>query len=261
MAIVVVSGGFDPIHSGHISYFKEARKLGDFLIVALNSDEWLKNKKGKPFMSFDDRKIVIENLSMVDIVIDFEDDDIGSCSNALLKIKKLYPDERIIFCNGGDREKGNVPEEKINGIDFQYGVGGKEKINSSSSLIKEYIKNSETRDWGKFYTLLKDKNIKVKELIIDPGKNLSYQRHKLRNEFWFVSKGGCMVNHSNDEKAEPEQIELLKDQVFHVKKNNWHQIVNLNKIPCHIIEIQYGDKTIEDDIERHTNKNIINKAL
>ena len=88
MKIVVVSGGFDPIHSGHIAYFQEAKKLGDCLVVALNSEEWLIKKKGKAFMSFHERKIIIENLSMVDKVIDFEDDDQGSASLALKKSKK-----------------------------------------------------------------------------------------------------------------------------------------------------------------------------
>ena len=89
MKIIVVSGGFDPLHSGHIEYFDSAKKLGDHLIVALNSDEWLINKKGKPFMLFKERKILIENLRMVDEVIDFDDDDIGSCSLGLQKIKEM----------------------------------------------------------------------------------------------------------------------------------------------------------------------------
>mgnify|MGYP001366828580 CR=1 FL=1 len=258
MAIVVVSGGFDPLHKGHISYFSEAKNLGDKLIVALNSDEWLKNKKGKAFMPFSDRKSVIENLNMVDDVIDFKDDNLGSCSNALVKIKKTYPNEKIIFCNGGDRTEANIPEENIDGVEFRYGVGGKEKINSSSWLIKDYINNSEERIWGKFYTLFNDENVKVKELVIYPGKNLSYQRHKHRSEFWFISKGICKVNYAEDEKEKPKQTTLIKDQIFHVKNNNWHQILNDTVSPCHIIEIQYGEKTIEDDIERKTKENIKN---
>ena len=73
MKVIIVSGGFDPLHSGHIAYFKSAKELGDKLIVALNSDEWLKEKKGKFFMPFLERKSIVENLSCVDLVIDFEE--------------------------------------------------------------------------------------------------------------------------------------------------------------------------------------------
>ena len=68
-------------------------------------------------MPFSERETIINNLNMVDSVISFDDDEIGSCSNALEKIKKMFPDDRIIFCNGGDRDKTNIPEMKIEGID------------------------------------------------------------------------------------------------------------------------------------------------
>ena len=78
MRIVIVSGGFDPIHSGHIEHFKEAKKLGDILIVGLNSDEWLTRKKGKPFMPIQERLAVIRELRMVDSAVAFNDDDNSS---------------------------------------------------------------------------------------------------------------------------------------------------------------------------------------
>ena len=138
MKVVVVSGGFDPVHSGHIAYFNAAKKLGDKLIVALNSDDWLINKKGKFFMPFDERSIIIENLKMVDEVIDFEDDENGSASQALVKVKNSYPNEEIIFCNGGDRTKDNIPEMQIENVTFEFGVGGKSKKNSSSWILKNF---------------------------------------------------------------------------------------------------------------------------
>ena len=97
--ISVVSGGFDPIHSGHINYIKAAIEIGDYLIVALNSDDWLRNKKGKEFMPFNERKNILENIVGVDEVISFNDDENGSCSNALESIKKKYPESKIIFCS------------------------------------------------------------------------------------------------------------------------------------------------------------------
>ena len=97
MKIIVVSGGFDPIHSGHIEYLKSAKKFGDKLIVALNSDVWLAKKKGKPFMTFNERKSILEANKYVDEVIGFSDDRKGSCINALEDIKKHIPKIRFFL--------------------------------------------------------------------------------------------------------------------------------------------------------------------
>ena len=109
MKIIVVSGGFDPLHSGHIAYFNDAKSKGDKLVVALNSDKWLINKKGKFFMPFSERKNILENINNVDLVIDFKDDDQGSAINAIKKVQKMYPKSNIVFSNGGDRNKTNIP--------------------------------------------------------------------------------------------------------------------------------------------------------
>jgi len=250
MKIVVVSGGFDPVHSGHISYFKSAKGLGEKLIVALNSDAWLIKKKEKFFMPFEERKIIIENLSMVDEVIDFDDDEFGSASQALIKIKGFYPKDEIIFCNGGDRTKDNIPEMQIKDILFEFGVGGEDKKNSSSWILKDYQYDKEERVWGEFYNLFSNDFLKLKELIIKPKQGMSFQKHFLRNEIWFVSKGQCSVNFSKDDPNNFEEISLHTEETFHVQKEAWHQIFNPFDEPCHIIEIQYGEETNEDDIER-----------
>ena len=166
MKIVLVSGGFDPIHSGHISYLESAKTMGDRLIVALNSDDWLIKKKGKFFMPFEERKIILSNIKSVDEVIFFADDDIGSCKNALEQMKLEYPNDEIIFCNGGDRNEGNIPEMEVEGVSFNFGVGGNDKKNSSSWILKNYDHRSEERAWGKFFNLFEDENLKLKELII-----------------------------------------------------------------------------------------------
>ena len=139
MKVIIASGGFDPIHSGHIQYLLEAKKLGDILIVALNSDEWLIKKKGKEFMPFEERKVVLENISCVDKVISFEDDDLGSCINALKSIKNEFPNDEIIFANGGDRNKENIPEMTLEGVQFLFGIGGNSKRNSSSSILDQWV--------------------------------------------------------------------------------------------------------------------------
>tara|TARA_A100001015_G_C14942208_1_gene693056 strand:- start:490 stop:1263 length:774 start_codon:yes stop_codon:yes gene_type:complete len=250
MKIIVVSGGFDPVHSGHIAYFKSAKLLGDRLIVALNSDNWLKNKKNKFFMPFNERKIIIENLSMVDDVIDFMDDEYGSAKNALKKIKKMYPNDDIVFCNGGDRDENNIPEMEVKDIDFKFGIGGSNKINSSSWILKDYQFDQEERIWGKFYNLYQDNFLKVKELIIAPGKGMSLQRHKHRNEIWFVSKGKCETMYHKTDSDKIKSVKLGFHESFHVPKMAWHQLINTYEEPCHIIEIQYGHETSEEDIER-----------
>ena len=248
--IVVVSGGFDPIHSGHIEYLKAAKLLGDRLIVALNSDQWLIDKKGKFFMPFIERSNIIENLSVVDDVINFDDDNDGSCALGLEKVKNLYPNDEIIFCNGGDRKEDNIPEMKVQDVTFEFGVGGNNKLNSSSVILKDWNFDSEERVWGKFYNLFSDNRLKLKELIVTPGKGMSFQRHFKRNEIWFVSKGACEVNFSASNPENANLITLTTEEVFHVKVGNWHQIINPFDDPCHIIEIQYGDATDESDIER-----------
>ena len=140
--IVLVTGGFDPIHSGHISYFKEAAKLGDWLVVGLNSDEWLTRKKGKPFMPFNEREAVISELRCVDEVIMFDDSD-NSAKEAIQKLLWYYDDSMIIFANGGDRGRDNIPEMDLQSdrVAFVFGVGGNDKKNSSSWILKEWKDN------------------------------------------------------------------------------------------------------------------------
>ena len=250
MKIIVVSGGFDPIHSGHVAYFKNAKKLGDKLIVALNSDEWLVSKKGKFFMPFEERETIIENLSFVDSVIDFEDDNNGSAINALIKVKEMYPQDQIVFANGGDRNEKNIPEMSVDGVEFLFGVGGSDKKNSSSWILKKWQYYEEKRLWGEFYNLFEEENVKVKELVVHPGKGMSFQRHFKRNEIWLVSKGSCIVNYSKDDPDKKNNIQLNTFDHYLVPVKQWHQITNPFDHACHLIEIQYGDACVEDDIER-----------
>ena len=250
MKIIIVSGGFDPLHSGHIAYFKSAKELGDKLIVALNSDEWLVNKKGKFFMPFLERKVIVENMSCVDLVIDFEDDELGSATNALIKVKEMYPGDELIFANGGDRNKDNIPEMSVNNIKFEFSVGGVDKKNSSSWILKNWQYYHEERLWGSFYNFFEEEQVKVKELIVAPGKGMSFQKHFKRNEICMVIKGSCIVNYSNNNPDCKKNIQLNKFDHYLVPVGSWHQITNPFKETCHLIEIQYGEKCVEDDIER-----------
>ena len=105
--IILVSGGFDPIHSGHIKLINEANKYGD-VVVLLNSDQWLRNKKGKEFLPFGERKIIMQNLKGVLDVIEFDDSD-RTCVDGIKKAKSIFKDSIIKFANGGDRNDNTTP--------------------------------------------------------------------------------------------------------------------------------------------------------
>ena len=160
--IVVVSGGFDPLHSGHLNLFREAKSLGDKLIVILNSDAWLKQKKGRAFMPFEERAMIIEHLDLVDNVFGGGDAD-GSVCQTLEHIKKAYPSDtfELIFANGGDRGKDNIPEMSVSGYTFEFGIGGNNKANSSSWILKEWQHPTERRVGGEFSNLVEDDAVKV----------------------------------------------------------------------------------------------------
>ena len=137
-SIIVLSGGFDPVHKGHIRMFREAANLGHQVIIGLNSDEWLTRKKGKPFMKWEERAEILESCKFVTQVLSMDDTD-DTASDIIKQVANLYKnqDMNIYFANGGDRKKGNVPEMDVCkdlGVVMLWGVGGG-KIQSSSWLI------------------------------------------------------------------------------------------------------------------------------
>ena len=133
--ISVVSGGFDPIHPGHIMMMKECLEFSNFLIVGVNSNKWLIDKKGNFFMDIQHRMYVVDSLKVVNEAMEFEDDEMGSANNLLIQVRNKYPNEKIIFANGGDRNNKEIPEAKIcrsQNIQLVDGLGN--KIRSSSDL-------------------------------------------------------------------------------------------------------------------------------
>lgn len=246
MKIVLVTGGFDPLHSGHIEFFKHAKTLGDYLIVGLNSDAWLTRKKGRPFMPWQERFAVVSNLSVVDEVIQFNDDD-GSAIDAIRKVLLNSLDNaKIIFANGGDRTKENIPEMAINDprVEFVFGIGGEDKRNSSSWILEEWKTPKTLRPWGYYRVLYEIPNCKVKELVVDPGKKLSMQQHDHRSEYWFVSEGTATVNWGHG------TSKITKHRSEIINTFEWHQLSNETDQPLKVVEIQYGTVCEESDIRR-----------
>lgn len=249
--VVVITGGFDPLHSGHIDYIKAARKLGQILVVGVNSDEWLVRKKGQSFMPFEDRVSIIGALNGVDFAIPFNDRD-GTAKDAIAWARKVYPNNTIVFANGGDRTESNIPEMDFldNNLEFAFGIGG-DKKNSSSHLLQEWKAPKTERKWGYYRVLYENgKEVKVKELTVEPGSKLSMQRHSNRSEHWFVASGTATVytiNRSSDE----ELVGVFdRFRSIHIVSNEWHRLANETNEPLKIIEIQYGTECIEEDIVR-----------
>jgi mannose-6-phosphate isomerase-like protein (cupin superfamily) len=189
------------------------------------------------FLNYDSKK---------DFVIDFDDSD-NSAKRALWMVRQSYPQDKIIFANGGDRTHINIPEMdfKDDNIQFVFGVGGFDKRNSSSWILQEWKAPQTLRPWGYYRVLHEVPGTKVKELTVNPGCTLSMQRHSSRAEYWQVSEGRCVV-----EGEGKRQTSLDTHDSYHIPTNEWHRLYNPFDQPCRIVEIQYGPNCVEEDIER-----------
>lgn len=252
MRHVLVTGGFDPLHSGHINYFKAAKQLGDKLIVGLNSDEWLTRKKGRPFMPFKERLAIIKELAIVDKVISFDDSDDSACGAIFLTMSTTTG--KIIFANGGDRTNTTTPEYATYGdhpsVEFAFGIGGENKANSSSWILDEWKTQKTERDWGYWRVLddVPDKGYKVKELVIYPGKSLSDQKHFERSEQWQVLQGIVKMDTEYNAIKNITHLEA-HSRPYEIGMEVWHKASNPGTENAHILEIQWG-VCYEEDIER-----------
>jgi D-beta-D-heptose 7-phosphate kinase/D-beta-D-heptose 1-phosphate adenosyltransferase len=251
--IVLITGGFDPIHSGHLAYIEAARQLGDILVVGVNSDAWLTRKKGRAFMPVAERAAILRAIRGVDFVIDYDDSD-GSSRSAIRMVRQSYPQDHIIFANGGDRTAVNIPEMDVQDpdLEFLFGVGGENKANSSSWILEEWKAPKTERPWG-YYRVLHEAGarVKVKELTVNPGASLSMQRHGRRQEFWFVAQGVATVHSIDAATTDVEDLgDFVEHQYLHIGEQQWHQLRNEQSAPLKLIEIQYGDACVEEDIER-----------
>jgi cytidyltransferase-like protein len=136
--IIIVSGGFDPLHKGHVRLFKAAKNNGHKVILGLNSDKWLVEKKGKAFMDWAERAEILRELRNIDEVISFNDSD-GTALDLLSRVKQLYPELSIAFANGGEKKESTLPEAGFCSaykIDLLFNMGGS-KVQSSSDLINQ----------------------------------------------------------------------------------------------------------------------------
>ena len=197
-------------------------------------------------MPWSERASVLGALRGVNTVIDFDDSD-GSARDAIRKVKAMFPGHKIRFMNGGDRNMGNIPEMTESGVEFHFGTGGENKSNSSSWILEEWKAPKTARPWGYYRVLHQEgETVKVKEMVVDPGSSLSRQKHELRSEIWLVSKGRASVG-----LGDPEKIVILDEQSsLQIDAGTWHRLFNETSEPLKVVEIQHGQRCIEEDIIR-----------
>ena len=243
----LVSGGFDPVHVGHLRMFQSAQSLSDKVVLLLNNDEWLIKKKGKPFMNQDQRKEILnEFISISEVIIQTHSDK--SSSEAIKDFVKNNPNKTICYCNGGDRSNiKNILEADICkklGVVLEFGVGGDEKVESSSQLTKNYLGNIEKRPWGSYQIIAKNNGYQIKEINVSYGSKLSLQKHSNRSEFWQIIKGKSKITIENNE------YYLKEKEFIYIPENTIHRIENIGNEKLIFIEIQLGKNLNEEDIIR-----------
>lgn len=247
--LVAVSGGFDPLHIGHVRLFKAARKLGDKLVVIVNNDNWLRAKKGFVFMPQKERVELLEAFPFVDWVVltSHKKDDLDrSVCKALQKIRPH------VFANGGDRFRKNTSERQLCkrlGIRMVFNVGKGGKVQSSSWMIDAARKPASrtVRPWGRYYGWDSGKRWNLKTVYVHPGKRLSLQYHHGRSEHWMLVEGDATATIQSSTGLIEETYPLRLGESFRVGRGAVHRLQS--KKGGVVVEVALG-KFDEDDIVR-----------
>lgn len=243
MTSICVSGGFDPIHNGHLDMIEAAAKYGR-VIVILNSDEWLIRKKKYYFQDYVHRQKIIAAMRYVYTVVSVDDSD-GTVCEALQRIRPDY------FANGGDRNPENTAELKLCtdlGIKPLFNIGGG-KVASSSELVKRSKEHEKViRPWGSYRVLGEGEGWKTKLITVLPGEKLSRQSHRYRSEHWIVVKGKATTEVGNT------ITELKISDSQYIDIGQVHRLSNNSDEELEIIEVQIGANLDENDIMRFEDK-------
>ncbi len=263
----MVSGGFDPIHIGHVRMFEAAKRLGDKLVVVMNNDNWIREKKGFVFMPEKERAEIIASFPFVDKVVLTSHKPSDKDRSVVRELKKLKP---AIFANGGDRDTKDAknqnsslnPEQQYcveTGIQMVFSVGRGGKVQSSSWMIRDAARNfvRSMRPWGSFYGWDAGKEWKLKTIYIEPKKRLSLQYHHHRQEHWMLVEGDATATiHESD--GTPKIIPMQIGVPLFVDVKAVHRLES--KRGGVVVEIALGNFDendiirIQDDFRRDTPK-------
>lgn len=248
--LVAVSGGFDPLHVGHVRMIEAASKLGDELVVILNNDNWLIDKKGFTFMNQEERKEILSFLPFVSNVV-ISSHEIGDTDRSVAKeLREIHPD---IFANGGDRNKEDAQNPNSSlyketqtckelSIEMIFNVGHGGKVQSSSKLANTLRTQgiTITRPWGSMVLYAHGENFWLKTITVTSGNRLSLQKHAKRGELWMCIKGDVYTVINGVEKT------LKPFEVVQFEKETPHRLGSVNGGT--IIEVGFGLCDEEDNL-------------
>ncbi len=227
--------------------FQDAKNIANKVILLLNNDEWLTKKKGKPFMNQNQRKEILEEFKSISEVI-IQTSSEPSSSVAIEEFVNKNPNKSICYCNGGDRSNIKKIREsevcKKLKVNLEFGVGGENKIESSSELTKNYLGDIEKRPWGNYHIIAKNLGYQIKEIRVSINSKLSLQKHQNRAEFWQIIRGNCIVT------VGKKKYNLEDNNNIYIPKDTLHRIENTGDQELIFIEIQLGKDIKEDDIVR-----------
>jgi cytidyltransferase-like protein len=242
---VSVSGGFDPVHIGHVRMFERAKKLGTRLVVIINNDNWLIAKKGFVFMPEHERAELIRAFRSVDDVLLTSHKQHDPDRSVVRELRKLRPD---IFANGGDRKSAkDIPEARLCkelGIRMAFNAGKGGKVQSSSWLTNTVFQRGKVaeRPWGSMETFINTRSWWLKRLTIHAGVRTSLQKHAHRAETWMCVEGDIEAEVNGKTKK------LLPGDLVRFTTNVVHRISS--KKGGILIEVAHGKLTVEGDITR-----------
>lgn len=204
-------------------------------------------------MPFEERAAIVKELACVDEVIGFNDDDNSACAAIMQVLSTKGSQWKLVFANGGDRVNTNTPEYSVYSehpdVEFQWKVGGSDKKNSSSWILKEWSQPNTERAWGRYTVLDKGSGWQVKQLAFDAGKALSDQRHFKRSEHWHVVEGDVQMTLEYPN-GDTETKLYSAGTSIDIPVLTWHKAVNTGNIVAKVVEVWMGSELTEDDIER-----------